>query len=71
MILNKPIITTNVSDAKKDIESKYGIVVENDDNAIYYGMKQFLDSGYTIKKQFNYEKFNKDIEDLVDEVYGI
>lgn len=71
MILNKPIITTNVSDAKKDIESKYGIVVENDDKAIYDGMKQFLDSGYTIKKQFNYEKFNKDIEDLVDEVYGI
>ena len=60
MILNKPIITTNVSDAKKDIDKKYGIVVSNDDDAIYDGMKAYLDNGFNIKKKFDYIKFNQE-----------
>ena len=70
MVLNVPIITTNVSDAKKDIEGKYGIVVSNDDNSIYYGMKEFLDNGFTIKNKFDYLKFNENIEKEVIEVYN-
>ena len=42
MVFNKPIVTTNVSDAKKDIKGKYGIVVNNDDESIYKGMKEIL-----------------------------
>ena len=40
MILNIPIITTDVSDAKEDIDGKFGIVVKNDDESIYKGMKK-------------------------------
>lgn len=70
MILNTPIITTNVSDAKKDIQGKYGIVTDNDDEAIYNGMKQFLDSGYKVKNVFDYEKFNSEIIKQIDEIYN-
>lgn len=62
MILNKPIITTSVSDSKEDIEGKYGIVVNNDDNSIYEGMKKFLEKEYKIKNNFDYIKFNNDIK---------
>ena len=70
MVLNKPIITTNVSDAKVDIENKFGIVVNNDDNSIYDGMKEFIEKGYKIKNKFDYEKFNKSIEEQIDIIYN-
>ena len=58
MTLNIPIITTDVSDANSIIKDKYGIVVENNDDAIYDGMKKFLDEGFKIKKKFNPENYN-------------
>lgn len=58
MTLNIPIITTDVSDASSIIKDKYGIVVENNDDAIYDGMKKFLDEGFKIKKKFNPENYN-------------
>jgi len=69
MILNIPIITTDVSDAKEDIDGKFGIVVKNDDESIYKGMKKFLNSGYKIKKKFNYVEFNKKLEKETNQVY--
>lgn len=70
MILNKPIITTDVSDARKDIEGKFGIVVPNDDASIYNGMKEYLEKGYKIKKKFDYIKFNNTIEKEIDKIYN-
>lgn len=61
MVLNIPIVTTNVSDAKLDIENKYGIVVNNDDDSIYLGMKEYLDKGFIINKKFDYKNFNTKI----------
>lgn len=63
MILNLPILTVDVSDAKKDIKDKYGIVVKNDDDAIYYAMKEFLDKGFRIKERFDYLEFNNKINE--------
>lgn len=60
MMMNVPIITTDVSDASSMIANKYGIVVENDDTSIYNGMKKFLDEGFKIKKKFDYKKYNQD-----------
>lgn len=57
-ILNIPLITTKVSDYQ-DIENKYGIVTEQEE--IYQGIKQFLDKGFKIKKEFNYKEYNQDI----------
>ena len=35
---------------KKDIENKFGIVVEKSEDGIYQGMKEFLDKGFKMKK---------------------
>ena len=59
-ILGKTIITTDVSDAKKDIDGKYGIVVENSSEGVYQGMKKYLDNGFD-SEVFNAEKFNQKI----------
>lgn len=70
LTLSVPVITTDVSDARSFIEGQYGIVVENNDKAIYDGIKEFLDHGYKMKK-FDYKKYNKEllnkIYDLVNE----
>ena len=70
MILNKPIITTLVSDANKDIKDKFGIVTENSLDGVYDGMKKFLDEGFEIKKKFDPEKFNKDIINELKKVFS-
>jgi glycosyltransferase involved in cell wall biosynthesis len=66
MVLNKPIITTQVT-GTKDILGKYGIVVENNDSAIYNGMKKFIDYGYVIKNKFDCNKYNCDqLKKIID-----
>lgn len=67
MILNKPIITTNVSDVKNDIDNKYGIVVDNSEKGVYEGMKKFLDSGIRIKK-FSPEEYNNEIVEKINKI---
>ena len=64
-ILGKPIVTTEVSDSKKDIEGKYGIVVENSEEGVYKGMKDFLDKGFT-PIEFSPEDFNNKILEKLD-----
>lgn len=59
-MMNIPIITTDVSDARRDVEGQYGIVVSNDDESIYFGMKEFLDNGFKITRQFNTNDFNRE-----------
>lgn len=70
MVLGIPIITTDVSDARKDIEGKYGIVTSNDELGVYEGMKAFLDKGYKIKKPFDYDDFNQEIIAQIDKIYN-
>ena len=68
MTLGVPLITTDVSDAKELIENKYGIVVNNNDEAIYDGMKEFLDNGFKIEKKFNPKKYN---EESMNKLYQV
>ena len=43
VILGKPIVTTDVSGAKELFgDSEYGLIVENDDEAFYQGLKRML-----------------------------
>lgn len=60
-VLNKPIITTDVSDSLSDVENIFGKVVKKDSQAIYEVMKEFLENGYVIKNTFNPEKYNKEV----------
>ena len=65
-ILNLPIITTNVSDAKKDIENKFGIVTNKDTNSIYEAMENIIKNGYTMKYEFKVNEFNNSIKTKID-----
>lgn len=66
-ILGKPIVTTDVSDSKKDIEGKYGIVTDNSEDGVYEGMKRFLDEGF-IPNEFSAEEYNKDIMKKIEKI---
>lgn len=61
-ILNIPVISTDVADAKTILQQGYGICVENSENGIYQGMKKFLTEGYEIKKKFDFNNFNAKID---------
>lgn len=58
-ILNKPLITTKVSDYKQ-VEGKYGYIAEKDTEDIYQKMVQFIQKGFTIQEEFDEEKYNED-----------
>lgn len=67
-ILDKPIITTNVSDSEQ-IEGQ-GIVVEKDETEIYKAMKDFIENGYQITKQFDAKDYNNSIFNKLQEIIG-
>lgn len=58
-VLHKPIITTNVSDSDQ-IEG-HGIVVKKDEKDIYLAMKQYIENGYEITKEFDAKEYNNKI----------
>jgi glycosyltransferase involved in cell wall biosynthesis len=69
MILNTPIITTDLSDAKNDINDKYGYVNENSEDGVYRGIKKFLELRFEIKNKFNYVEFNEEIVNKIIDVF--
>lgn len=66
-ILNKPLITTKVSDYK-EVEGKYGYVAEKNTEDIYKKMKLFLENGFEIKEKFDYKEYNKKILEKLDKI---
>lgn len=56
-ILNKPIITTKVSDYE-DVENGRGIVCEKTMEGIYGAMKEFLENGYVFRTEFDCKDYN-------------
>lgn len=67
-VLNKPIITTDVSDSKQDIENKFGYVTEKNTKDIYEAMKDFIHNGYELKEDFDSEEFNSEIIEKVEKI---
>lgn len=67
MILNKPIITTKVSDYE-DIENKYGIVTPNSSKGIYEGVKSFINKPFVIKNKFDPEKYNEEVRNKLKDI---
>lgn len=68
LVFNKPIITTDVSDSKKDIEGKYGIVCSKDVKQISKAMEEFINNGYEIKNKFDPEKYNNEIIKKIEDI---
>lgn len=69
MVLNKPIITTKVSDYEQ-IEDKFGLVTEKSSQGIYDKMKYYIENGFQIKEMFDYKKYNKNIMNKIEQIIG-
>lgn len=67
-ILNRPIITTKVSDYK-EIEGKYGYITEKNTEDIYEKMKLFIEKGFKIKEKFDSKKYNKEIIEKLEKIF--
>jgi probable lipopolysaccharide biosynthesis protein len=67
-ILNKPIITTKVSDYK-DIEGKYGYITSKQIDDIYEKMKEMIKNGYEIKESFDADKYNNNIIEKLEKIF--
>lgn len=68
MILNKPIITTKVSDYE-DVERKYGYATTKEVQDIYEKMKLFIENGFEITEKFDAEKYNNDIIEKLENIF--
>ena len=64
MILNRPILSTKVSDYK-DL-NKYGLFCDKTDEAVYKVMKNYLDNGFEIESKFDYKKYNSRIDNTIE-----
>lgn len=67
-VLNKPIITTNISDAKEEVEDRFGKVVNKDIKQIYEAMKDFIQNGYQIQNKFDAEQYNREIINKLEKI---
>ena len=67
-ILNKPIITTKVSDYEQ-IEGKYGYVTDKKIEDIYEKMKLFIENGFQIKEEFDVNQYNEEIVEKLDKIF--
>lgn len=68
MILNKPIITTKVSDFE-EVQGKFGLVAEKNIDDIYEKMKYFIENGYVITKKFDSQKYNDEIIKKLEKMF--
>ena len=78
VILQKPVITTNTSGMKEILGGKneYGMVVENDEESLYKGLKELLQNKALLKhysesvkirsSYFSTERTVKEVEELLD-----
>lgn len=67
MVLNKPIISTKVSDWE-ELDKKYGTFCDLDDKSVYENLKNFLDKGFKIKNKFDYHKYNDEISKKIENI---
>lgn len=67
-VLNKPLITTKVSDYEQ-VEGKYGYVTEKNVEDIYEKMKKMIEKGFIIEKQFDSDKYNKEIVQKLEKIF--
>lgn len=66
LVLNKPILSTKVSDYKDIID--YGIFDECTVQGVYKMMKKYFDEGFVLKAKFDYKQFNQNIIDKVNKM---
>ena len=75
MVLNIPVISTEVASIKEIMDEKYGMIVENSEEGLYNGIKSIIDNKDILKdykkelKEYKYpiDKIIKQIEKLIEE----
>ena len=70
-ILGVPVISTDVADAKKIMNEGFGILCDNSEDGIINAMKSFLEKGYKIKYKFDYNRFNDEITEKLNDFVGV
>ena len=69
MVLNKPVITTDVSGVDELKEEHYALITQKDENSIYNTMKNFIEQGFKIQEKFDPEKYNKIILENLEKLF--
>ncbi len=71
-VLNLPIITTDVSDSKLDVDNKFGIVCSQDVNEIADVLKKVIkheiDLNDKINESFNAKLYNESIDEKIENI---
>lgn len=72
IILGVPCVSTDVAGAKEILKDEYGLIVENDDEALYLGLKKILDDRKILEdyksKVSMYKSENSDIIRKVEKI---
>ena len=68
MVLNKPIITTNVSGVESIEKNGYAIVAEKDAESIAFAMKTFIEEGFEIQNKFDAQKYDDEITEKLEKL---
>lgn len=72
LILGVPCISTKVAGIEEILKNEYGIVTENNEQALYEGMKKILDSkDRIIEYKENLKKYKYDNQKILEELYNI
>jgi len=59
LILDKPIIATNIVGNRSVLKGRAGILVENSEEGLVQGMLDFIENRYENDKKFDYEEYNE------------
>src|SRR5699024_4104716 len=59
LILEKPIITTDVPSPRSVVEGGYGLIVENTTDGLTAGMQQFLNGDRLNEQKFDYKAYQQ------------
>jgi len=71
MVLEKPVISTDISGPRSILKDGLGLLVENSEDGLAKGMFKYLEEDSSFSKKFNYKKYNKEaIEMFYTKVIG-
>ena len=66
-VLEKPIITTKVSDYE-EVEGR-GLIAEKSEEDIYEKMRSFIENGFKIEKKFDADLYNENIIKTIEQLF--
>lgn len=66
-VLEKPIITTKVSDYE-EVDGR-GLIAEKSEDGIYEKMKIFIENGFKIEKKFDADLYNENIIKMIERLF--